>query len=247
MNLIQYFLFYIDICQYFSQQDGYDDFFSVKDKSSTLVNRYQQNKNRYPQDRDRYSQEKDRYSEDKGAYSGNRDRYNQDRDRFSQDQDRYSQDRDRYSQDRERFSQKGDGFDKLSNDKNNYSNDRERYHHSKDKYSTDKVKNSNTQYTEDINRYSDARDRYSTDRVGYAEDTDRYNTVQAKPDLSQQESYQYRTPLVPDRVQSVNDRNKGSVGRFEDDDGIREGTMFFNKRQIAEPSSEKVNHISYGK
>ena len=122
----------------------------------------------------------------------------------------------------------------------NGSNEGERYYHTK-------VKDSNTRYQQNWDRNSANRDRYATDRLGYAEDTDRYNTVQANNDLSEKETYQYRTPLVPDKVQSLNDRYKGSSDRFEEENGIREGTMFFHKRQIAEPSSDSVSHVSYGR
>jgi len=245
-----------------SQQDGYDDFFSLKDKSSMSDNRnknrysqdrYSQNRDRYSEDRDRYSDDRDRYSDDKDRYSEDRDRYSQngdkldedrdvytgerhqqDRDRVSEDRDRYSQDRDRYSQNRDKYPQNQDKYDQ------NGSNEGERYYHTKEK-------DSNTRYQQNWDRNSANRDRYATDRLGYAEDTDRYNTVQANNDLSEKETYQYRTPLVPDKVQSLNDRYKGSSDRFEEENGIREGTMFFHKRQIAEPSSDSVSHVSYGR
>merc|ERR1711874_159216 len=150
--------------------------------------------------------------------SQDRDRCSNDRDKISQDRDRYLEDRDRYSEDRDRYSEERD----------RYSNEGEPYYHTKTRYPLDKEKDPGLHNTKDWEKHTGSRDRYATDRLGYAADTDT-----STPDLYEKESYPYRAP----------DRYQG----FEEEEDRREGTMFFHRRQISEPSIDTLSHVSYGK
>jgi len=243
-----------------NHQAGYDDFFSLKDKQSSSHNRYSENRDENSGNRDRYSENRDRFTADKDRYSSNKDRITSDRDRVNGDRDRYSSKKDRVTSDRvsgDRNRNPSDRDrpigDRYSNDRTKYSTDR--YNTNIDRLSEDRDKNTGDRFNEDkeSQRYPDDRDRYSDDRYNsvrtkpetkYSDDRYEYKTRYKTPLPSSEDIYEYKTPLP-----SSADRFSVGGDRFGDQDTIREGTMFFHKRQSVEPpvASESDRHISYGK
>merc|ERR1711915_69729 len=76
-------------------------------------------------------------------------------------------------------------------------------------------------HQENKDHYSNNRKSYASDRIGYVGDSNEF---------------------IEDRYE--NDRYQESE---REQNNVREGAMFFHRRQMVEPSEETINHLSYGK
>ena len=197
-----------------SKQDGYDDYFSLRDKTkygkpeSNKDSTSQGSSNKYSKERNKYYNNRDRYSNE--PYPSTEEKHSYDKKKYSYEDQKYKN-RDRYS---DKWTMHGNQGERHYHTDRYNSNRYQEHRYNSNRYE-------NNRHQEKNEHYSNNRNNYASDRLGYVGDSNEF---------------------IKDRYE--NDHYQGSE---REQDNIREGAMFFHRRQMVEPSEESINHLSYGK